>query len=179
MKIYKYLVTIKCKTKNIAKIKELRSKLDSLLNRFDDEEYTECDIQSIKKSESIKVRSAKNKAVKLQNWVAEQISKITGIKYGHDELIQGREMGQSGVDIKLYGIAKEKYPFSVECKNEEKWDVPSYIRQAQDNQQNGTDWQVIFTKNQYGNFVIMDAKAWFDIWEQYLNMLYGKDHKIK
>lgn len=66
---------------------------------------------------SISVKSRKAKARRLQQWVAQKISDITGIECGKDEDIESREMGQSGVDIKLRGDAKYMFPFSVECFN--------------------------------------------------------------
>jgi len=127
----------------------------------------------------MKTSSAKAKGRRLQNWVAEQVSKITGIPWGKDELIQGREMGQSGTDLKLYGIAKEKFPFSVECKNQESWSVPAWIKQAQANEIKGTDWLLVMTRNHFPEIICMDAKVFFDLYEQYLEFVWGKDHKIK
>ena len=127
----------------------------------------------------MKTSSAKAKGRRLQNWVAEQVSKITGVPWGKDELIQGREMGQSGTDLKLYGIAKEKFPFSVECKNQESWSVPAWIKQAQTNEIKGTDWLLVMTRNHFPEIICMDAKAFFDLYEQYLEFIWGKDHKIK
>jgi len=175
-KIYKYTATIEFKTTLCSKIKDFREKLKYMLDASPDAvlnlNLKDYKIISIKKSESIKVRSAKNKAVKLQNWVAKMISAVTGLPHGKDEVIQGREMGQSGVDVKLYGDAKEMYPYSVECKNQEQWSVPAWIKQAKDNRMEGTDWQIFCTKNGFDNIMVMDAEAWFDIWEQYLNLLY-------
>ena len=127
---------------------------------------------------SISIASRKAKGRNFQGWIAKQISRVTGIPDGKDELIEKREMGQQGVDIKLYGIAKEKYPFSIEAKNQMTFSIPSWVKQAKENKIKGTDWQLFITKNHYDKLVIMDADTWFDFWEQYLNLLYGKDHKI-
>jgi hypothetical protein len=130
----------------------------------------------------IQVSSVKGKARRLQNWVAEQVSKITGIPWGKDKLIQGREMGQSGTDLKLYGEAKEKFPFSVECKYQETWSVPSWIKQAKENRIESTDWLLFVKRNRHEEIVIMDAKAFFDLYEQYIQFVFGtnalrKDNK--
>lgn len=131
-----------------------------------------------KMKKKIKPSSAKAKGRKLQQWVAKQISKITGLPHGKDEVIESREMGQTGVDIKLYGTAKEKFPFSVECKWQETWKLPSFIKDAKDNQIEGTDWLLFMTKNRYDVVVVMDANAFLDLYEQYLTLVFGVNHKL-
>ena len=96
----------------------------------------------------LKTSSCKAKGRKLQQYVAEQISNILDIPWGKDELIRSRGMGQSGVDVPVLGKAKEKFPWSVECKNTEKLNLWDAIRQARDNQQDGTDWLLVVKKNQ-------------------------------
>ena len=87
-----------------------------------------------KKKKRIKISSAKAKGRELQKWVACEISKITHIKCGKDELIESREMGQSGVDIKLIGEVQQLFPFSVESKRCEKINLSKAIEQAKANQ---------------------------------------------
>ena len=123
--------------------------------------------------------SAKGKARRLQQWVAKKISEVTGIPHGKDELIESREMGQSGVDVKLYGDAKEKFSYSVECKYQETWSIPAWIKQAKENQIKGTDWLLFARKNYHEEIVFMDAEAFFDLIDRYLYLLYGRDHKIR
>jgi hypothetical protein len=130
------------------------------------------------KKKRIKISSSKAKGRKLQQWTAKQISKITGLPCGKDEVIESREMGQTGTDIKLYGLAKEKFPFSVECKCQETWSVPAWIKQAKENKIKGTDWLLVFKKNFHEEIVVMDASVFFDLYEQHLTMLFGKNHKL-
>ena len=118
----------------------------------------------------MKTSSAKAKGRGFQNWVAEKISSILGIPCGKDCLIQGREMGQSGVDVKLIGEARKLYPFSIECKKTEKWNLPAAIQQAIDNQLPETTWQVFITKNRFHKVVIMDADEWFKVWRKVLDL---------
>jgi hypothetical protein len=120
----------------------------------------------------IKVSSAKAKARRLQQWVAKYISEITGIKWGEDELIQSRPMGQGGIDVPLLGKAQEMFPFSSECKWQEKWDIPGWIRHAKHNKIEGTDWLLFVKKNRHEEIVIMDAKAFFDFYEQLLQEIW-------
>ena len=119
----------------------------------------------------MKTSSCKAKGRKLQQYVAEQISKILDITWGKDELIRSREMSQSGVDVVLLGRAKEKFPWSVECKNTEKLNLWDAIRQARDNQQDGTDWMLVVKKNHESPVVIIDSMVFFKLWYRYLREL--------
>lgn len=118
------------------------------------------------KKKSISIASRKAKGRNFQNWIAQQISRVTGIPCGKDELIQGREMGNSGTDIRLYGEAKTLFPFSVECKKQETWSILAWIEQAKANQIKDTNWILFCTKNRFDKVVIMDAEVFFDIWEK-------------
>jgi len=116
-----------------------------------------------KKKARITPQSAKAKGRNLQNWVAQKISEVLNLPWGKDEMIASREASQSGTDIRLVGEAKERFPFSVECKWQEVWNVHSWIKQAQDNQEEGTDWLVIAKRNRMNPVVIMDAGRFFDL----------------
>jgi len=120
----------------------------------------------------MKIQSLKSKGRRLQQWTAKKISEITRIPWGKDELISSREMGQSGTDIKLYGEAKERFPFSVENKYQESWALPKWIKDAKKNQKPGTDWLLIIKKNHHEEVVVMDAKAFFDIYEQLIQTIW-------
>ena len=91
---------------------------------------------------------------------------------GKDKEIESREMGQSGVDIKLYAKAKEMFPFSVECRNRERWDIPAWIKQIKSIQNEGTDWLLVISKNRYTPVIIMDANAFFDLYEQLIQEIW-------
>lgn len=114
---------------------------------------------------SIKIASRKQKARKLQDWVCEKISKILGIPYGHEDdcLIEGRLMGQPGVDVILRGQAFINIPFSFESKSTEKWDVPGMIRQAKKNQKENTFWAVIMKRKREKPVAIIDANLLFSM----------------
>jgi len=109
----------------------------------------------------IKTSSAKQKGRNLQQWTCQKISDLLGIPWGKDEMIASREASQSGTDIRLVGEAKERFPFSVECKWQEAWSVVPWIRQAKENRQEGTDWLLIMKKNRMDPVVCMDAERFF------------------
>ncbi len=112
---------------------------------------------------SIKPSSAKAKGRALQQWVCAKISELLKIPWGKDEMIASREMGQPGADVRLVGEARKRFPFSIECKWQESWSVPSWIKQAQANQAEGTDWLLICKKNRMAPVVIMDAERFFEL----------------
>jgi hypothetical protein len=111
----------------------------------------------------IKTSSAKGKGRELQKWVAEKISLLTGIPWGKDELIASREMGQSGVDVRLIGEALKKFPWSVECKRQENWSVPSWVEQAKKNEMKGTNWLLVMRRSHKPAVVVLDADVFFDL----------------
>jgi hypothetical protein len=118
---------------------------------------------------SIKPSSAKAKGRSLQQWTCQKISDLTGLPWGKDELIASREMGQSGVDVRLIGEAKEKFPYSVECKYQESWALSAWIEQAKANQMDGTDWLLVLRKNRMKPVVVMDAEAFFRLLQSQLH----------
>lgn len=122
---------------------------------------------------TITIAARKAKGRKLQNWVAEKISKLLRIPWGKDKDIQGREMGQSGVDVKLYDYLLDKFSFSIECKWQETWSIPAWIRQAKENQLEGTDWLLVCKKNREDPVVVLDARLFFML----CNRLLSKGHR--
>ena len=111
----------------------------------------------------IKTKSAKAKGRRLQNWICEQISKLIGYEWGKDEPIAPREMGQSGVDVRLVGDARDAFPWSIEAKYQEKWNIPEWIQQAKKNRLPRTDWLLVVKKNRIDPIVILDAEVFFEI----------------
>lgn len=107
--------------------------------------------------------SAKAKGRALQQWACEKISDLLGIPWGKDELIASREASQTGTDVRLLGEAREGFPFSVECKHHEAWHLPSWIKQAKDNEMEGTDWLIVLKRNYLKPVVVMDAEAFFEL----------------
>lgn len=122
--------------------------------------------------------SAKAKGRLFQQWVCRQISALLDIPWGKDELIASREMGQAGTDIRLIGEAQERFPFSVECKWQEKWAVPAWIKQAKDNQKKGTDWLLFAKRSRESPIVIMDAGSFFQLLRRIENAEKSTNRKL-
>ncbi len=111
----------------------------------------------------MKPKSAKAKGQRLQKWVCQKISELTGYEYGPDEMIAPRESGQKGVDVRLIKDALDAFPYSVECKNQEKWHLLKWIEQAKKNRKPKTDWLLVCSRNRNKPVVIMDGEAFFEV----------------
>ena len=72
-------------------------------------------------------QSAKAKGRKLQQWVRDAIIKACNLQ-GDD--VQSRSMGASGEDIMLSPLARATFPFSIECKNQERISIWKAYEQA-------------------------------------------------
>lgn len=112
---------------------------------------------------STKISSRKAKGRRLQQWVCKKISAITGYEWGPDKPISSRPMGQSGTDVRLESQVEYAFPFSTECKAQENMSVGAWVKQAKENQNEGTDWLLFCKQSRKDPIVIMDAEAFFAI----------------
>ena len=101
----------------------------------------------------MKTQSAKAKGRKLQQWVRDQIIEQLEV---HPEDIESRSMGAGGEDLIMARAARQKFPFSVECKNVEKLNVWEAYEQAKSNC-NDYAPLVVMKKNQKKPLVVIDA----------------------
>ena len=103
--------------------------------------------------------SAKSKGRKLQQWVREQLIETLNV---HPEDIESRSMGSQGEDLIMARAAREKFPFSIECKNREALNVWKAYEQAEAN--SGDYEPVVFIKrNNQKPLVIVDAEYFIRI----------------
>ena len=79
----------------------------------------------------MKTRSAKNKGKRLQNDVRDLI--LETFKELEPDDVRSTTMGDSGEDVLLSPAARKLFPFSVECKNQEKLNIWSSLEQAETN----------------------------------------------
>ena len=115
------------------------------------------------KKRSITRASAKDKGRRLQQTVCQKVSELTGLPWGKDCPIESRPMGQSGVDVRLDTEARKLFPFSVEAKWQESWDMPGWIRQAQANEMKDTDWLLVVKRSHSLPVCIIDLNTFFKI----------------
>ena len=79
----------------------------------------------------MKSRSAKNKGKRLQNHVRDLI--LEKFQQLEEDDVRSTTMGDSGEDVLLSPAARKLFPFSVECKNQEKLNIWSSLEQAEEN----------------------------------------------
>ena len=102
----------------------------------------------------MKVQSAKAKGRRFQQWVRNKLIDILNI---HPEDIESRSMGAGGEDLIMARAAREKFPYSVECKNQEKVNIWESYKQAVENSK---DYEpiLIIKRNNHKPLVLIDAE---------------------
>jgi hypothetical protein len=99
-------------------------------------------------------QSAKAKGRRLQQWVRDQLIEQLEV---HPEDIESRSMGAGGEDLIMARDARSKFPFSIECKNQEKLNIWDAYDQACAN--SGDYEPVVFIKkNGKKPLVVLDAE---------------------
>ena len=101
----------------------------------------------------MKPRSAKNKGKRLQNKIRDLILEKFDILEPDD--VRSITMGDSGEDILLSPAARKLFPFSVECKNQEKLNIWGALEQAEENSGNHVPL-VIFKRNRTKTYAVLE-----------------------
>ena len=102
----------------------------------------------------MKTQSAKAKGRRLQQWFRDLLIEKLNI---HPEDIESRSMGAGGEDLIMARAAREKFPYSVECKNQEKINLWESYNQAQQNSKNHEP-VVILKRNNSKTLILVDAE---------------------
>ena len=110
----------------------------------------------------MKTSSAKAKGRKLQQWFANLLVESLGLD---EEDIESRPMGSQGEDIILGKQSRQIFPYSVECKNQEKVNVWSAYEQAESNCK-GYEPVVVIKKNRKKPLVVIDAEYFVKLHEK-------------
>tara|TARA_B100000315_G_C14336090_1_gene477453 strand:- start:295 stop:630 length:336 start_codon:yes stop_codon:yes gene_type:complete len=101
----------------------------------------------------MKPRSAKNKGKRLQNKIRDLIlEKFDSLE---PDDVRSITMGDSGEDILLSPAARRLFPYSVECKNQEKLNIWSALEQAEENSGKHTPL-VIFKRNRSKTYAVLE-----------------------
>ena len=110
----------------------------------------------------MKTQSAKAKGRKLQKWMRELLIEKLDI---HPEDIESRSMAAGGEDLIMARAAREKFPMSVECKNQEKVNVWESYKQAEDNSK---DYEpvVVIKRNNSKPLVLVDAEYFVSMFKK-------------
>jgi hypothetical protein len=110
----------------------------------------------------MKTSSAKQKGRKLQQWMRDLLIQKLGI---HPEDIESRSMGSQGEDLIMARAAREKFPLSIECKNQESVNVWKSYEQAAEN---SGEYEpiVVIKRNQSKPLVVIDAEYFVSIFKE-------------
>jgi len=106
----------------------------------------------------MKTSSAKAKGRRLQQKFMQLLIEKLDID---PEDIESRSMGAGGEDLIMSKAARSKFPFSVECKNQERLNVWSAWEQANGNK-GIYDPLVVIKKNGVDPLVVLDAKVFME-----------------
>ena len=103
--------------------------------------------------------SKKAKGRRLQKWFRELLIEKLSI---HEEDIESRSMGAGGEDLIMARAARETFPYSIECKNQEKINLWESYKQATEN--SGKYEPVVFIKrNNHKPLVVVDADYFINL----------------
>ena len=107
-------------------------------------------------------QSAKAKGRRLQQQFRALLIEELGI---HPEDIESRSMGAGGEDLIMARAAREKFPYSIECKNVEKLNVWEAYKQASEISK---DYEplVVMKKNNHKTLVVLDAEFLVKIYQK-------------
>jgi hypothetical protein len=110
----------------------------------------------------MKTSSAKAKGRKLQQWMRTLLIEKLDV---HPEDIESRSMGAGGEDLIMARAAREKFPMSIECKNQEKVNVWEAYKQAEDNS-GKYEPVVIIKRNKSKPLVVVDAEYFVSLFDK-------------
>ena len=107
----------------------------------------------------MKTQSAKAKGRRLQQWFSDLLIDKLGI---HKEDIVSRSMGAGGEDLIMARSARQKFPYSIECKNQEKINIWESYKQANENSK---DYEpvVVLKRNNHKPLVLVDATYFVEL----------------
>ena len=107
----------------------------------------------------MKTQSRKAKGRRLQQQFMQLLIEKLDID---SEDIESRSMGAGGEDLIMSKAARHKFPFSVECKNQERLNIWAAWEQAQKNK-GIYEPLVVIKKNGTAPLVLLDAEVFLDL----------------
>ena len=107
----------------------------------------------------MKTSSAKAKGRKLQQWFAKLMVESLNL---HEEDIESRPMGSQGEDIIMGRESRDKFPYSIECKNQESINIWKSYEQAKEN---AGEYEpiVVLKRNNTKPLVLVDADYFVEL----------------
>ena len=107
----------------------------------------------------MRTQSKKSKGRRLQQWVRDILIEKLEV---HPEDIESRSMGAGGEDLIMSRSAREKFPYSIECKNQESLNIWKSYEQAQQNSGN-YEPIVVLKRNNVKPLVLVDADYFVEL----------------
>ena len=107
----------------------------------------------------MRTQSKKAKGRRLQQWVRDLLIEKLEV---HPEDIESRSMGAGGEDLIMARAAREKFPYSIECKNQESLNIWKSYEQAQQNCGN-YEPIVVIKRNNVKPLVLVDADYFIEL----------------
>ena len=107
----------------------------------------------------MRTQSRKAKGRRLQQWVRDILIEKLEV---HPEDIESRSMGAGGEDLIMSRSAREKFPYSIECKNQESLNIWKSYEQAQQNSGN-YEPIVVIKRNNVKPLVLVDADYFVEL----------------
>ena len=107
----------------------------------------------------MKTSTAKAKGRRLQQWMRDLLIEELAVD---PEDIESRPMGSQGEDLIMARAAREKFPFSIECKNQESLNVWRAWEQALANS-GKYDPILVIKKNKVKPLVVVDAEYFVNL----------------
>jgi hypothetical protein len=86
-----------------------------------------------------------------------------------EEDLESRPMGSQGEDIIMGKQSREKFPYSIECKNQESVNVWKAYKQAEENSK---DYEplVVIKRNRTKPLVLVDAEHFVNLFKEKKNV---------
>ena len=107
----------------------------------------------------VKPQSAKAKGRRLQQWFRDLLINKLDI---HPDDVESRSMGAGGEDLIMARTARKKFPYSIECKNQEKINIWKSYFQAQENSKE-YEPIVVIKRNNHKPLLLVDAEHFIDL----------------
>ena len=107
----------------------------------------------------MRTQSKKAKGRRLQQWVRDLLIEKLEV---HPEDIESRSMGAGGEDLIMSRSAREKFPYSIECKNQESLNIWKSYEQSQQNSGN-YEPIVVIKRNNVKPLVLVDADYFVEL----------------
>ena len=113
----------------------------------------------------MKTQSRKAKGRRLQQQFRDLLIEKLDID---PEDIESRSMGAGGEDLIMSKAARTKFPYSIECKNQERMNIWSAWEQANGNK-GMYEPLVVIKKNGVRPLVVLDAENFLDMIKEFNN----------